>query len=400
MDDRVTMATFEMNAPPAVSDEYVTRTGLIFRCGDYPSHTFALTEDEADAAIAAFRPVPLNLEHKATVLDGKLGRLERVWRQGADIYGETRLARWLDEALDTTARKVSTEWDRSAKALTGLGLVLDPQVSDAVLMSAYATFAAARHDTPPGQVALQMIHDHAAASGAVCAKPGGKAKMSSKHEAATIQTIHDMTTQHGAQCQAIGQDMAAHVPGMGLFSRTKGSPMKLFDWLTAQAKEQGVEIEDSPAVFNAPAPDPRIAELEQSLKAQQETMARFKTERIESEAAAEADRLILASKALPAEREAIVAAFRQAATDDASHGAVTFSAADGQSATTSRVAQLRALYEARPGHGLTAEQVQAARFGVPNVTQTGADDAEKAKAEAERLLAMTDLGRAALKHKE
>lgn len=75
-------------------------------------------------------------------------------------------------------------------------------------------------------------------------------------------------------------------------------------------------------------------------------------QRLQGEASAFADGLIIGSKLLPAEREGLIAALTTAGLDDASHGAVTF--ANGTSG--SRVEQLKAMYSARPLHGLTQEQ--------------------------------------------
>lgn len=71
-------ATFDAGLTFAEGREHVRRVGKIFECGDYPDKAFSLTEEEATAAAAAFTPVPLDLEHLPTVLDGKLGRLVSV----------------------------------------------------------------------------------------------------------------------------------------------------------------------------------------------------------------------------------------------------------------------------------------------------------------------------------
>ena len=55
----------------------------------------------------------------------------------------------------------------------------------------------------------------------------------------------------------------------------------------------------------------------------------------------------------PAEREAIIAQFVQAALDDVTHGVVTF----GEGKTQSRIELLKAQFTARPKHGLTAEVI-------------------------------------------
>src|SRR5205085_11869415 len=97
-----------------------------------------------------------------------------VEARGDELHGIVALPKWLDGALDE--RKVSATWDRETKTLAGLALVRNPRVSDAALMAAFAVdeavregdsaveairtlFAAARHDTPEGQLVMQELHN-------------------------------------------------------------------------------------------------------------------------------------------------------------------------------------------------------------------------------------------------
>lgn len=134
-------AIFEVDAPEVAEDDgsLVTRRGPIFVTGDYPDKQFALTEAEADAAIASFRPVAGDVEHTPTVLDGHLGEMRRIWRDGTTIHGEAVVPRWLHTLLDAEKSKVSMAWDRATKQLTGWGWVRSPRISGAALMSAYFT---------------------------------------------------------------------------------------------------------------------------------------------------------------------------------------------------------------------------------------------------------------------
>jgi hypothetical protein len=91
----------------------------------------------------------------------------------------------------------------------------------------------------------------------------------------------------------------------------------------------------------ASAPDPRTAELEAEI-------ARLRKMQIERDASAFADKLItIEHKALPAERNSLIAAYTQAAQDDAAHPL----------SGASRTSLLEALTAERPAHQLTKELI-------------------------------------------
>jgi hypothetical protein len=129
-------------------------------------------------------------------------------------------------------------------------------------------------------------------------------------------------------------------------------------------------------------------------------LATAQAERITSDAAHFADAQIAAHKALPAEREAIVATFTQAAQDDAAHGTVTF--ADGK--TASRISQLTALFASRPAHTLTQELIadervdgKAAAFNRGETPRTIDETKPMTLERRKELLGDTDLGRDVLR---
>lgn len=404
--------------------ELVTRRGPIFKLGSYPDKAFSLTADEAQQAIAAFQPVPIDSEHKGSVFDGKLGELQSVALRGDTLHGAIAVPQWLHDLFPDAPIPVSTTWSRGPKKqIIGLALAKNPRVSEAAMMAA---FSASRHDTYAGQDLHQSIHDMAARHGAICNDP---AMMVSRHESTGLQSIHDMTLQHGAKCSAMGS--MAFSDDLALFMAKRNSaadqqsldaahaaivkagancpatmskehPMKVFDkewWgnMFGAAQEAGI----APAEFDAEplakvtgklvTPDPEVARLRTEL-------AKAKAERITSDATHFADEQITAHKALPAEREAIIAAFTQAAQDDGAHGAVTF--ADGK--TSSRVDQLKAMFTARPSHTLTQELIPnqdgAAVFANKD-TQPRTPDANAPMTPERRkeLLSKSGTGRALLK---
>src|SRR5438309_607991 len=80
-----------------------------------------------------FSKVELDLEHKPTVLSGKLGHLTRVEMSQSDPYllsGEVRIPKWLDGLLGPEDRKLSAAFCRTSKRIIGCGIVRNPRVND------------------------------------------------------------------------------------------------------------------------------------------------------------------------------------------------------------------------------------------------------------------------------
>ncbi len=139
-------------------DEWVSRTGKIFAVGKYdhpqPDQRFEFTEADAERVVQAFQPVFTETEHfqtdgKRSIFDEKIGKLERVWRQGTELFGELRVPKFVDRVWGDAGRKVSLVFDPSTKMITRCGLVLRPRVPDAVMMS-----ASDLEDNGAGEVAL------------------------------------------------------------------------------------------------------------------------------------------------------------------------------------------------------------------------------------------------------
>lgn len=138
------------------------------------------------------------------------------------------------------------------------------------------------------------------------------------------------------------------------------------------ARESGA-LEDAPAdsvvrhaAVTALVPDPRIAELEAQLKAAQ-------AREVERAAATFADAQIRANRALPAERDSLIAAYSKAAQAD--------SAVPG----LGMVAALEAAQALRPAHSLTKELIPAGPIGALPPAQSERDaqiEAGKAQASA------------------
>jgi len=463
-------------------DYAIYPNSLLFEAGDYADKAFTLSPEEQWAAVESFAPVWGNIEH-TDFLKGRACEVRSIRLDEGDSHtlrGEVAVPLWLDENLGDEERRLSCEWDRDAKTLLGIGLVVHPRLPDAALMAAFTAyaethlipppshgaqtplvsggisppfdtpgvFAGTRHDTPIGQAAIQELHDTAVRAGAVCRRPSsGRANMASAHESKAVQAIHDTAMQHGAVCASVTQPPNGGNPwpvsaANSLFSAVKDGSMTIKEFFMGM-KEAGI-IEDSeetvlppiasptaeqapPAAVATTAPFTAIpvadyerlkaerlkaerekveVEFAAAKKAQDETAAKFaalqsenarlKAEGIQKTAESEAEKLIVAHKADPVERESIVAAFTQAATDDTVYGVVTFSAADGTDAKTTRVDQLKAIFAARTAHERNVELVpdhegkDGAAFTIKNPQTTPQAGQEKplTEAEAQRLIGM------------
>jgi len=363
---------------------HVTRSGVIFRCGEYKDKNFCLTPDEARAAIARFKPVPINLQHTKTVLDGKLGRLERVWmgEDGESIYGEAHIPAWFHDLFPGEPMKVSGEFDRVFKDHLGLGVVTVPRVDDAALMSdepneAYfvacewardskdivsmsivpppVAFDGKRHNIAD-QALVERGHKMAHAVAGIFVGLGATpAEGSPQEEAGESPATEAAETTAG---------MSKGAPGMTDEKKQRTFSEKFAAWFSGEdvtdadraAVETRFSADTTPVTVRevveaAPQPD-----LEKD--AMRREIARLRERDVERDAAAFADGEVTAKRALPGERDALVAEFTQAAHDDLANPAtVTFSVGD-ETKSGNRVDAVRARHAIRLPHRLTEELVK------------------------------------------
>jgi hypothetical protein len=371
------VAEFALDGATIEVGDYVVKSGKIFEAGDYADKGFSLTSAEMAEAVADFAPVPIDIEHISSPLDGQLGELWNVAvaADGTTLTGDVAVPAWLAHLLPEM--KVSTTWDKGTKRLTGLAIVRDPRVTDAAMMAAFSAtdFARTRHDTRAGQSALQDIHNATVRAGAVCKQT---TQMASRHESSTVQSIHDMTAEHGATCDD-GTDKNGVYAYYGsdrkkTMSSKNDKRNKVLAWLLGPTDEDDAEGTDDPvAAFVAEfdgaqvdkatkkALEAQQAKFQADLKAERESNvalaeanAKMLRERIAESAATFATQQIAAGRATASEQEGIIAAYVNAALADAS-GQVTF--ANG--AKAGMVDAVKTLVESRPAKYATlfGEQV-------------------------------------------
>jgi hypothetical protein len=373
--DRVQMAAFSLAAGGATPSA-VTWSGPIFRAGDYPDKGFSATAEEIAAAVEAFEPVRLNVEHKDSIFSGSFGELRRIWAEGQELHGEIVTPAWFrDDVVQGDRLSVSTEWDIEAKRLTGLATSLSPRVADAVLVAAFsrgeAAFAGKRNSSRD-QTRIQAIHDHTTELGAACVAKmeetpmGDQTQQTTTHTAPAVKPTSFLDRLRALFGSATPEDLAA----------------------LASAPAAAPAVSDA----NAPA-DARAAVLPSdevaALRAENERLRAAAAGAVASEAASFADSLIGTGKRTPAERDDLVARFTDAATlDRQTPRTVTFSV-DGQARTGTRVDELRAAESSRQGHGLLEERVDQERTRVLLSSETAkpAGDALSSEREAELMQA-------------
>lgn len=129
---------FSAQLSPTASKDY---NGKVFNVGIFPDKGFSLSLAEMADAIAAFEPVDIDIEHKNTIFDGKLGKLESISfddQNFENLNGQAKLPLWLSEVIGDDPIKVSCQWDTAKKKLTKLSLVKDPRIEDAKLSLAFS----------------------------------------------------------------------------------------------------------------------------------------------------------------------------------------------------------------------------------------------------------------------
>lgn len=360
------MINFNLSETKPLDNDFVVKTGLIFRAGDYPDKKFQMSPEEIIVAESEFQSAPLDIEHNKSIFDGKLGELKAIKasEDGNNLYGAAVIPKWLNDVIGTDPIKVSCTWNRESKKLEKLALVTNPRVSDAALMAAFSkheitqgkpteevvteflTWFAETSDkdqTWDGQDLLQSIHNMAARSGAVCTK----AEMStedfvSKDEAKGIQAIHDLTIKKGAKCN-FKDSMRSYYSEDISENNKNGVNMNLKEKLLElinSFKDEASDISDNAeSVENKQTPNNEVKELEakvaeyknqlDALKSEKDALEADKAkaelqkqveelkEKVANETASNfANEMVISEKLLPTEVNSFVALFKQLAKDD------------------------------------------------------------------------------------
>lgn len=393
-------------APVKTENGMVRRRARVFTTGDYPDKKFSLNDQEAKDAEKDFRPVDLDLEHLhelhgiPTVLTGQLGKLasikvgapeEKDGKKFTPIDGEVDVPEWFDKTVPDDRKKLSIQFDRKTKRVNGCSWTLNPRISNAEIFAAFSARVKPQDD-PNKSTPVQ--------GGGDGAPPYQRQAGPVEHGNALFQKICDMVE---TALSDAGDNSAT-------FSRSYTS---ILERICELAEKGGAKKQRKPATDDAGAPRPSGAALSQDAispstafsdtdeyKSLQAQVAAERKKRIEAEANVFFSSLISDRKnmkATPAEKEVIVAAYVQAAMDDAGDK-VAFS--EGKSP---RLNNLRAIYASRQPLSITQEisaggQPPAA-FALDEIggdstpaTEPTPDGKQMSEARANHLMAKTRLG--------
>jgi hypothetical protein len=320
----VPVASFAIGTPETIG-EMVVRRGKIFEAGEYADKDFLCTIEDLVVAASAFVPVQNDLEHTPTILSDKLGSLLNVTlsEDNSELYGEVEIPRWLHDAIGDAPIKSSLSWDRETMQIVGNALVLEPRVSDAALMSAYTAFTG----TPPPP---------ATEDAAVGVLATIRALVTGQDPRPSVTPMSD-TPHQTVVTPARAQEVPVTEPAV-----------------TNLHAVAAISFADSPEFKAMQA---QIDALKATAAADASRAATREAEFTRERAGTWADGEVAAFRALPAERDALVAAYVDAATDDSTNPRTVSFSVNGESRDGSRVDALRARHSARAPHTLTAEQV-------------------------------------------
>lgn len=344
--------------------ETISRRAKVSEVGDFPDKGISFTESDFDAASEGFAPVPMDYEHVDGPLDGHLGKLTRIWRDGTALFGEFAVPSWLQSIFTEKqiTPKVSLTWDKREKKIIKCAWVVNPRIPDAVLMSA---FSASGRMTP--------------ASTSTASDPGTLPPPKPAARKANPM----------ASAKEIWEKLAAFA--MGAAKETDGT-----DDPAKPVTDPAPKVAPSPVV--APTPDPQIAAMSAEI-------AQLKKQNILTDATAFADRMLSEKRIIPGERDGLIAELSQAAMDDNALPAQVAFSVGGEAKTGSRVDAKKAMMASKTPHVLLEEiggglpEGAGILYPDPSTAEMSATTQAQQDAEVRKLLSYSDIGRSALARK-
>lgn len=273
---------------------------LLFKAGDYPDKMVRVSPEDLPQMIANTAPFNLNLEH----LDG--GAVDALNESG--VVGRA-VKFWIDDKDSSIVR---------AEVLVNKKLDEYLEVKG---ISVEIPYEGPKRFTGAGLTYTPRVE-----------------------QAALMAAFTSLAT---------GQNPPAGLAGT---TTTGGKPrMNLLDKLKAFFKQEGIEI-DAPGDGTSPAPATKTEDIEARLNQER---AAFKASVIKDKAEAFYAGLLAQKKAVPGEKDVIVARFTAALSAD-NPATVNFSAGEALKADGEMVKAVSELYSQRKPHSLDEEQVKTA----------------------------------------
>lgn len=379
----------------------VPRTGRIFREGDY-GEKGKYTAADIDA-MAGKGALPINIEHRKSLFDGKLGSLEEWWadtdEQGTRcLFGRWREPEPLALLLGDTTRGASIEIDKATKKPVALALTYNPHITDAALFHAVEE-ACEKFSRGEEIELLDFAAESIAEAAAIPDEDFGDSprrlypvrtqaelrqawqELVYAEDPTTVKAkLQEIATRKGLDWAKAQRSYTSQTPGMSLPAEDRTS---YWDFSQAQdtmkifiQQENGALVPATPeqivtftagkvqieAVPTLEAPEPTEREKELTARVEQmeaDKRAAFSAS-IQSSAEAQADKLIDDKRILPADRAAYVAAFAVAARYDAQRADLAFFSADSEDAKFSLGEHIAAVFAKLPPHTLTEEEAGGA----------------------------------------
>jgi hypothetical protein len=400
--------TFFVSNLPDDGDEFVPYEGKVFEAGQYPDKDFSMSEEELEERAVAFIGVDLDLEHSQfrDLLGHRLGRLEKIWRDGRDALGRLSIPRWLHE-LCGGRLQTSLTFDRG-KNIVGCALTLSPRIPDAEIAAAFGAGFARAHEPASGSSVVGTLPEFTCE---VLPSPEDLPNRSSRADSPAapfpqendrnwagnaspveptspvpMRILMPTRIQGGRQTRDFDTDTNKEIEPMP--TSFKDRLRVLFSKAPEAVQEAGIDPEELDTTF---ADGDKPVRLDPAIEAQltefKATNERLVASQLATCATLFADDVVRTAKAVPAQKQHLIALFKGAAIADG-QGVVRFSD-NGTIAEGANLTALRDLFKDALPHSLFTTQI-------PNA-DPNADSSTPDPAMVEKLRTATHLGRQTIK---
>lgn len=114
----------------------VEREAMLFEAGDYPDKGISISEADLEKLSSDNSQIPIKIEHLDSPLDGVIGVLKRVWKEGKRLLGKIQFT---DEAwaliCKAGSKRLSIGLAKDKSKILEVSLVKYPRIADARVFS-------------------------------------------------------------------------------------------------------------------------------------------------------------------------------------------------------------------------------------------------------------------------
>lgn len=119
----------------------VEREAMLFEAGDYPDKGISISESDLEKLSSDNSDIPIKIEHSETPLDGVIGVLKQVWKEGKRLLGKIQFT---DEAwaliCKAGSKRLSIGLAKDKSKILEVSLVKYPRVANARVFSGGVEF--------------------------------------------------------------------------------------------------------------------------------------------------------------------------------------------------------------------------------------------------------------------